>query len=177
MRRAECANLQIDDVKFLDDNSGFITVRDSKTGRGRFAAFDDVTGREIRCYLNLWRVKQGPLFFHAGREPLQPLEPGTIHRIIRRAAVRGGVENKYQGCHDIRRAYATFWMRKLPGEGYSWLLARELGHTVTSGMTSYYAKLDHEDIRQCLQTQRCSLFTQLMSQIQRNDSAAQRRRL
>lgn len=167
MRRAECASLQIDDLKLLPDESGFLTIRDSKTGRPRIVAFDNLVGREITRYLDLWRIKRGPIFFDTKREPFQPLEPISVYRAVGRAASRAGMKDRYAGTHDIRRAYATFWMRKMPGEGYSWLLARELGHHVSNSMTSYYAKLDPEDIRLCLQKHRCSLFAQMIDSLPR----------
>jgi integrase len=161
-RQAECAALNVEDLKFLDDSSGFATIRDSKTGRPRIVAFDDVTGKEIKCYLSLWRVTRGPLFFSTNGEPLGNIVSTTIYRILKRAAQAAGVAGKITGTHDVRRSFATQWMRKCKGEGFSWLLAHELGHYIGGGMTGYYSKFDSDDIRVCMMKYRCSLFAQVL---------------
>ena len=69
------------------------------------------------------------------------------------------------GLHDIRRAFATFWVRKLPGVGYGQLLARQMGHTTLPGLTfSTYSLQGIDDVRRCMVEQRCSLLAQMFDQ-------------
>lgn len=160
MRRGECVNLDFEDVDFTGDQSGFIRINTSKTGAGRIVAFDSITGRVLSLYMELFPRpgRSGPLFPTTyGR-----LKPAPLNRRLRHAADRAGLLGVYTGAHDFRRAFATFWTRALPGEGYGALLSRQLGHK-PAGMTfSRYAQVDSEDIRRCMQKHRCSLFAQIM---------------
>lgn len=162
MRRGECAGLRIEDVDFEDDGSGIITVRQAKGRSERQVAFDQVAGRILSLYLDTLVDRSGPLW--PGDAEGGRLHRHQIYRLTKRAAGRAHVDD-FVGLHDIRRAFATFWVRKLPGVGYGQLLARQMGHTTLPGLTfSTYSLQGIDDVRRCMVEQRCSLLAQMFDQ-------------
>lgn len=163
MRIGECAALRVDDLEFKEDASGFATIRTSKTGASRRVAFDDVTGQVLRTYMDAYNIVKGALFASWFETATGSMTKSGLYRVLDKAAERAGVAGVYQGTHDFRRAFATQWTLSQPGEGYSWLLAKQLGHAAHQHMTARYSRTDSEDIRQVLLKKKpLSLFSQVV---------------
>ena len=159
VRRTEAAFIRVKDVRFVETFSGLIDIHQAKGGKFRSVAFDSVAGRFIRMYIERHPEPDGYLF--PGRfGGDKPAKNETLGRILRFHAESAGVD--FDGCHQIRRTFATHWILKLPGEGYGAMLARQLGHTI-SGMTlGTYVKLTAEDIRRVMERNRQSAFAQML---------------
>lgn len=147
LRRGEVANLNVEDIVVEADHSGYALVRGKRTKARptgeRLVAFDETTGRYLVAYLDNCRHQQGPLFRGRNDERLSAI---TIYRVVKRAVAKAGLEDYVQGPHDLRRAFATYWLRMKRGEGSADLLRRQLGHA-HYGMTSQYTLADVDDIR------------------------------
>ena len=159
VRRTEAAYIRVKDVRFVEPFSGLIDIHKAKGSNFRTVAFDSVAGRYIRMYIDRHPDPDGYLFpGRFGGE--KPAKNETLGRILRFHAQTAGVD--FDGCHQIRRTFATHWILKLPGEGYGAMLARQLGHTI-SGMTlGTYVKLTAEDIRRVMERNKCSAFAQML---------------
>lgn len=152
IRRGECASIQVEDIRIYADKSGVMTVtgkrtRANRTGR-RSVAFDAETGAYLTAYLDLTKLEKGPLFRGASGKALTTQ---SIYRTVKRCAEAAGLGDQIQGCHDLRRAFATHFARMFKGEGYGDLLRRQMGHK-TYRMTSQYSLLDADDIRDSLKS-------------------------
>lgn len=150
MRRAECATIRIEDIHF-SDSGGTIAVTGKRTRANRSGerelAFDAVTGRYLREYLLELNQTRGPLF--PGRKEGESLTGMTIYRIVKRMIREAQLEDVIQGCHDLRRAFATHYSRMFRGEGHADILRRQMGHT-SYRMTAQYDLTDAEEIRKVL---------------------------
>lgn len=147
LRRGELAGLNVEDIVIEADQSGYATVWGKKTkarptGK-RTVAIDRTTGRYLVLYLDVCGYETGPLFRgrHGGR-----ISNMTIYRAVKRAVAVAGLDDYIQGPHDLRRAFATHWLRMRRGEGSADLLRRQLGHA-NYAMTTKYTLADVDDIR------------------------------
>lgn len=148
IRRAECAGLDIPDLKFDGDGSGTAHVRQTKRvrgrGRGRVVAFDTATGRRLLAWLYATDRQVGPLFIGAAGR----LSNQSVYRVVRRAAERAGLESSCTP-HDLRRAFITHWRRTQSTEATDHLLHLQVGHADDS-MTRRYSLQEIEDVRRAL---------------------------
>lgn len=160
-RRAEIASIRTEDIWFVVGGlSGLITLRHTKNGTDRTIAFDSVSGRYLRLYLD--RINPDTWLF-PGRDADHPLGDETIGRIFKRHAQTAGIET-FSGVHDFRRTFVTLWLSKLPGEGYASILSRQVGHRHATSLTlGLYNRLSSEDIRKTMEVKRCSAFAQMMA--------------
>lgn len=160
-RRAEVATIRVADIAFVAGGlSGLITLRATKNNTDRTIAFDSVSGRYLRLYLDRLHPET---FLFPGRDAEQPIGDETIGRIFRRHAQAAGVSS-FTGCHDFRRTFVTLWLQRLPGEGYAALLSRQVGHKHSTSLTlGLYNRLSSEDIRKTMEVKRCSAFAQMMA--------------
>lgn len=156
MRRGECLALNFDDVSFLADMSGTILIRQSKGKQQRRVAFDGTAGRVIHRH---HKTGDGPAPMWPNEKTGERLSYLHLGRLIVRAAENVDVD--FGGCHDIRRAFATYWARQLPGDGYGQLLSKEMGHSVKGMTFGRYVLTDMEDVRRCMVEKQCSLFAQM----------------
>lgn len=146
IRRAECAGLDVDDVRFDLSGAGVLMIRHAKrTKRGlivRDAAFDEVTGAYLIRWLNGAELTAGPLFpaRHGGR-----LSPQGLYKAVRQCWLLAGLETD-QPVHDLRRAFITDWRRRHRGEDMDELLQMQVGH-VDGEMTSQYSLQASEDVQ------------------------------
>lgn len=146
IRRGECASVRVEDITLYADGSGVMYVTGKHTrgnldGR-RGLAIDATTGKHIAAYLDMTRQSAGPLF--RGRKG--PLTTQSIYRVVKRCVETAGLEQYIQGCHDLRRAFATHYSRMFRGDGYADILRRQMGHTHYR-MTSQYNLMDADDLR------------------------------
>lgn len=148
LRRGEVANLDIEDMVFMADHSGYARVLGKKTKARedgiRDAAFDAATGSIVISYLDATGVTFGPLF--RGRQN-ERLTPQGVYKVVKRIIRDAGLEEQIQGCHDLRRAFATHFSRHSKGENAANLLRQQLGHSHFSTTANFYVLNDVEDIR------------------------------
>ncbi len=150
MRRGELTSLRIENITFTFYASGTCTVKGKRTRANRNGvrtlAFDAATGSYLKSYLLELNERNGPLW--PNREG-EPLTDQTIYRIVKRLIADAGLTGTLQGCHDLRRAFATHYNRMHRGEGHADLLRRQMGHT-SYRQTADYDLTDADDIRDTL---------------------------
>ncbi len=143
IRRAEAAALAVEDVAFHANGGGVIQVRKAKLDKPRRVVFDCACGEYILALLEGESLTTGPLFCGwKGRE----LTPESIYRIIKRACKAANIDQRGRGPHDLRRSFATEWMRHRRDAGSAQLLSMQLGHS-TDAMTVHYSKQTIDDLQ------------------------------
>lgn len=142
IRRAECAGLDVADVEFHADGGGLLTVRHAKLGKTRRVVFDRVCGSYLAAYMDGEGVMAGPLFFGWKN---RRLSPESVYRAVKRAFQLAGIDERGRGPHDLRRAFATEWLRHRRDYGSGQLLSMQLGHS-TAAMTVQYSRQTMDDL-------------------------------
>lgn len=147
LRRAEVSNLRVEDVHFAEDGSGYADVRGKRTkatpdGK-REAAFDVATGKLIADHIAASGTARGPLFVSYRGKPVKTY---TIYGIVKKLIARAGLEGRIQACHDLRRAFTTYYARQKKGADSADLRRRQLGHSEYS-QTADYTLYEIDDIR------------------------------
>lgn len=150
IRRAECASMHIEHIRFDDDGGGVAKVlgkrtRANRTGE-RDIVFDTTTGAYLRAHLRELQaqgVTSGPLF---RTEQGHALTPQGVYKAVKRSVEAAGLGTQIRGCHDLRRAFATHYLRLHKGPEGGDRLRRQLGHANYS-MTTLYTLLDVSDLR------------------------------
>lgn len=150
LRRGEVVNLNIEDVVIEADMSGYARVvgkktRANPTGR-RDAAFDSATGKILAAHLDAMPARFGALFRGMSNKRLSAQ---GVYRRVKLLIERAGLEDQIQACHDLRRAFATYYARTRRGSDSADRLRRQLGHASYS-QTTEYQLLDVDDIRRDL---------------------------
>src|SRR4030095_9355389 len=150
LRRGEVVNLNVEDVVIEADHSGYAHVHGKRTKANasgeRDAAFDAATGRIVASYLDATRYSHGPLF----RGPSnRRLSAQGVYRRVKTIIERAGLAEQIIACHDLRRAFTTYYARNRRGNDSADRLRRQLGHASYS-QTADYALLDVDDIRKDL---------------------------
>src|SRR3990172_3460508 len=153
IRRGECASIRVEDIRLYADHSGTMTVtgkrtRANHTGR-RQVAFDTDTGAYLAAFFYVNKIERGPLFRNLRTG--EGLTIKGVHHIVKGCIAAAGLTEQIQGCHDLRRAFATHFARMFRGEGYGDLLRRQMGHR-TYRMTAQYSLLNADDIRDSLKS-------------------------
>lgn len=147
LRRAEVSNLNVDDVHFAAEGSGYVDVRGKRTKANpdgtRQAAFDEATGRLIADHITAQGTARGPLFVSYRGKPVATY---TLYGIVKKLIARAGLEDKIQACHDLRRAFTTYYARQKKGADSADLRRRQLGHADYS-QTADYTLYEVDDIR------------------------------
>jgi integrase len=147
IRRGECASLTVDLTQIHADGSGVAVVAGKRTRANadgvREVAFDPVTGAYLRAYLDTYGLRSGPLWQSQYGKALGVV---AIYRVVKRCIKRAGLEEALQGCHDLRRAFATHYSRLHQGQDHADLLRRQMGHA-NYRQTTEYNLMDAEDIR------------------------------
>lgn len=147
LRRAEVSNLNVEDVHFAEDFSGHADVRGKRTKAipdgERKAAFDAATGKLIRDHIDAQGTSIGPLFVSYRGKPVATY---TLYGIVKKLIKRAGLETSIQACHDLRRAFTTFYARQKKGADSADLRRRQLGHSDYS-QTADYTLYEIDDIR------------------------------
>lgn len=143
IRRAEAAALDVDDVSFHADGSGLLRLRVTKLGKPRTVAFDELCGDYLSKHLDEAGRTTGPLFggWHGSR-----LTPKSVYSIVKSAMQRAGVDSRGAGPHDLRRAFATAWLRTRRSLGDGQLLSMQLGHS-TEAMSVHYSRPTLDDLQ------------------------------
>lgn len=148
LRRAEVSRLDVEDLTFKDDSSGYASITGKRTrdkGDGhRDAAFDKATGHILANYLEAVGYERGPLFRGRNNERLTVQ---GVYKVVKRLIVHAGLEEHLQGCHDLRRAFATHVARHRQGKDSAKLLKEQMGHTSYAHTADKYILTDVEDIR------------------------------
>lgn len=150
LRRGEVVNLNVEDVVIEADGSGYAHVHGKRTKANadgsRDAAFDAATGRILLAYLDATHYRHGPLF----RGPSNKrLSAQGVYRRVKTIIERAGLSDQIIACHDLRRAFTTYYARNRRGSDSADRLRRQLGHASYS-QTADYALLDVDDIRKDL---------------------------
>jgi integrase/recombinase XerD len=150
LRRGEIVNLNVEDVVVEADRSGYAHIHGKRTKANalgeRDAAFDAATGRILVAYLDATNYRHGPLF----RGPSNKrLSAQGVYRRVKTIIERAGLEDQIIACHDLRRAFTTYYARNRRGSDSADRLRRQLGHASYS-QTADYALLDVDDIRKDL---------------------------
>ena len=107
LRVSEASAIDFEDVRFLDDGSGLLLVRRSKTdqaGRGCERYLGPPTVRRIRAWRDAAGIDQGPLFRPVHRSgSVQPRALGvrSIRHIMQACAKAAGIEGRVSG-HSLR---------------------------------------------------------------------------
>jgi integrase len=144
IRRAEATALAVSDVQFHADGGGVITVRVAKLDKPRKVAFDRVCGEYIAALLEGEGLIEGRLFRQwKGRD----MSPASVYRVVKRACQVAGIDKRGRGPHDLRRAFATEWMRHRRGLADGQLLSMQMGHT-SGAMTLSYSGLTFDDLEE-----------------------------
>ncbi len=142
IRRAEAGGLAVADVSFHADGGGVLLVRRAKLDKPRRVVFDQACGAYLAALLDGEGLQSGPLFVGwKGRG----LTPKSIYRVIKDACVRAGVDERGRGPHDLRRAFATEWMRHRRDAGAGQLLSMQLGHS-SQAMSLHYSRQTLDDL-------------------------------
>lgn len=147
-RRGEVAGLCVEDLTILADGSGTALVIGKSTSANetgqRSVAFHASTGKWLIKYMDEFRIASGPLWLSDRGERL--LAQG-IYLMAKRTIDRAGLTGNIQGCHDLRRAFATILSRLHP-DSPAWadMIRRQLGHKHYK-MTTTYTLLDADDFR------------------------------
>lgn len=150
LRRVEIANLQVEELVFMADLSGYARVHGKRTKANpsgeREAAFDSSTGAIVAEHLDAKGLQTGPLFrnkFGGG------LSPNGVYQVVKAIIHRAGLWREIQACHDLRRGFTTYYARTKPGADSADRRRRQLGHARYS-QTTEYTLYDVDDIRQDL---------------------------
>ncbi|MBX2998790.1 MAG: tyrosine-type recombinase/integrase [Caldilineaceae bacterium] len=114
LRRAELAQLQVDQVQLLTtDGRGCLLDVLGKGDRLRMIPFSATVGQILRHYL---AYREALVQHMPGAKALfvqqngQPLQPGSVYQVLRRVAIRAGVEEEIWNTHSLRHSFAThFW--------------------------------------------------------------------
>jgi integrase len=117
-RRSELAALDIEDVSETEDGL-ILRVRRSKTdpeGQGTAVALPYGSAaatcpvRSYRAWIDRARITEGPAFRGVdryGRVGTGRLNPGSIARIVKRAAAAAGLDPQAYAGHSLRAGFAT----------------------------------------------------------------------
>jgi integrase len=160
IRCEECASLRVGDVTLYADLSGYAVLRTTKFDDPRIVGIDAATGVHVQPWLDVLGDPSLPLFPSRNGHGQRPLSPSGVYGLIVRLAVEAGVREQIQGPHDLRRMFATLWMRRLPGAGYGELLQRQMGHK-SFATTQRYSLQDVDQVVQVMRQQGCSPMAQL----------------
>lgn len=158
-RRNECSNIRVADVHFVDGASGHIDITAAKGGGSRQVAFDSISGRWLKLHIEQNCGARTWLF--ESRIHGEKMSGKSINTHLSDFANKAGVT--WDGAHSLRRSFATHWLRKLPGEGFGVLLAKQMGHSVPSLTLGLYNRLRIEDVRKAMDRHKCSFFAQAMA--------------
>lgn len=149
LRRAEVARLDVGDVVLDADGSGQAHVVGKRTkarAEGeRDVAIDAASGHILGAYMDASGLTTGPLFRGRGGKRLTAM---GIYKITKRLIADAGLEDRIQGCHDLRRAFTTWFLRvhRNGGAFTAKLLQEQLGHT-SFATTAQYLLTEVDDIR------------------------------
>lgn len=147
LRRVEVTNLHVEHIHFEEDESGYADVVGKRTkacpdGK-REAAFDIATGKLIAEHIAAQGTSSGALFVSYRGVPVATC---TLYGIVKKLIKRAGLEGRIQACHDLRRAFTTYWARQKGGTESADLRRRQLGHSEYS-QTADYTLYEIDDIR------------------------------
>lgn len=140
LRRKELVTLQVNQVRWLTPGGkGYLCDVVGKGDRYRLIPFSATVGSLLQQYLAFRETlvndpeSNGPLFMQRNGLPLQP---GSVYQILRRIAVRSGVQNETWNTHALRHAFAThFWREQRDTKSLSLIL----GHSSQTGLwTKHY---------------------------------------
>lgn len=160
IRCEECAILRVRDVTLHPDNSGYVILRQAKFDKPRTVGIDSATGIQLRPWLDVFHDGDSPIFPSRNGKGRKALSSNGVYKVIVRLAEDAGVREQIRGPHDLRRMFATLWMRRLPGKGYGELLQRQLGHA-SFATTQRYSLQDVEQVIQVMRQEPASPMAQL----------------
>ena len=160
IRCEECASLLVSDITLRADGSGYAILRTTKLDKPRTVGIDAATGLYLHPWVDILGASGRPLFPSRIGGGSKAITPGGAYKLVVRLAEFAGVRNEVRGAHDLRRMFATLWMRKLPGKGYGELLQRQMGH-VSFATTQRYSLQDVDQVIQVMRNEAPSPMAQL----------------
>jgi len=101
LRVSEVAGLEIQDI---DAKRMVLRIRNAKRGRERYVMLSPLLLQTLRAYWKEARP-QGPSLF-PGRDPARLLTRSAIHKAMRVAARRAGIDKRISP-HTLRHSFAT----------------------------------------------------------------------
>lgn len=143
VRRAEAAAVAVDDVAILADGSGVLHIRKGKNGKARTVVFDVLCGQYLSRLIDTLGRSDGPMFI--SERGGGALSPKGVYAVVKQAMQQAGIDNRGAGPHDLRRAFATAWLRSRRSLGDGQLLSMQLGHT-TEAMSVHYSRPTLDDL-------------------------------
>lgn len=148
LRASEVASLLREEVQLRPDLSGIAKVHGKRTRAKklgeRTVGIDSATGRFIIAHIDKLGYPSGPLFRAADGHRLGYI---TVYRVTKDAIKAAGLTSMIQGCHDLRRAFSTYFARTKNDAQSADILRRQMGHA-KFWQTSEYNLLDGEDLRE-----------------------------
>lgn len=165
IRCEECAALRVRDVMLYADASGYAVLPVTKFDKPRTVGIDSTTGAHLRPWIDILQEPDRPLFPSRKGAGKRPLSPGGVYKLIVRLAEKSGTSDQIQGAHDLRRMFATLWMRRLPGKGYGELLQQQMGHA-NFATTQKYSLQDVDYVLQVMRERPVSPMAQLAEHLQ-----------
>lgn len=142
LRTSEVAGMMLDDIHW---QSGYLTVRSSKTRSERVLPLPDELGRSYEKYILKYRPKSksNHLFLRTGRNSGQAITTEQVRRIVRYMMDKTGLSSYWVGAHAFRRTLGSRLFNA--GNGLK-SVADMLGHDSVISTTAY-AKVDIEGLR------------------------------
>lgn len=159
VRCEECAAIQVEHVTLYAGGAGVVLLPEAKYDKRRPVAFDCATGGILAAHLATMDRSIGPLF--PSRKGVGSLSPSGLYKVVAKIADAAGVRDRVTGPHDLRRMFATFWARRLPGKGYGELLQKQMGHASWETTQTHYLLTDIGDVLDVLESESISPISQL----------------
>jgi len=144
IRRAEAANLKVRDV---DDESGYLTIREGKGQKDRVVPLGTIASRYLQNYIVAIRPEQikgketGSLFLNRFGEAAGH---HTIYNIVRKYVKKSGIKKKITP-HTFRHSCATHMLKNGANLRY---LQEMLGHKNIE-TTQIYTRLTITELKAC----------------------------
>lgn len=143
LRLDEMCNVAMDDCTFDPDGLLVVRVKSGKGSKSRSVIVERRWASIIRAWCAELGYSDGPLM-PSQKITAEHMTPCGAHNEFKKLAAKAGVKC---ACHDLRRFYATQWMKRYPGRTDE--LRRQMGHSDFS-TTSIYVLIAGEDIKSLL---------------------------
>lgn len=147
LRVSEASAIDCADVRFLEDGSGLLLVRRSKTdqsGHGRECYLGPPTVERIKAWRDAEGIDEGPLFcpvHRSGSVLHRALDVRSIRRIVQSCAKAAGIEGRVSG-HSLRIGSA----QSLAEANASVVAMQRVGGWSSPSMPAYYTR-EQEAVR------------------------------
>lgn len=145
MRRAECANLVLDDYAQAEAK---VTIRETKNKQDRIAYLTQGAAYHLSNWLSSRPPAPGPIYWRAKRGgdlwPGKGMSGAAIYNIVRRRCTEAGIESYTP--HDFRR---TLISNLLDQQIDISLVSKIVGHS-SAAMTAKYDRRDDDRMKRAI---------------------------